>query len=114
MLAAIAFLQMSLAFSDCQLDRASLADTLRSSMSEPCHEEAVVAKHWVKFENRCFAHCTADLQTVGHGVALIRNPADAPVLALPPAQLRMPVRVAFEGPRPGTPPPRILFGSLLI
>ena len=87
---------------------------LRSSMSEPCHDEAVVAKHWIKFDNRCFAHCTADLQTVGHGIALVRSPADAPVLAVPSTERRAPLRVAFEGPRPGTPPPRILFASLLI
>jgi hypothetical protein len=114
LLAAIAFTQVSLAFSDCQLDRTALLATMRSSTSDPCDHGGLVAKNWIKFENRCFAHCTADLQTVGHAVALLRSPADAPVLALVPSKPLSLARIAFDAPQPGAPPPRILFRSFLI
>jgi hypothetical protein len=113
-LAAIAFTHASLAFSDCQLDRTALAATMRSSASEPCEHGGLVAKDWIKFENRCFAHCTADLQTVGHAVALVRSPADAPVLALTLAEPVSVARIAFDALQPAAPPPRILFRSFLI
>ena len=114
LLAAIGFMQASLAFSGCQLDLAALSATLRSSVSHPCDEAGIVAKAWIKFTNRCFAHCTADLQTVGDAVALVRSPADAPVLAVAPLQPLSLARSAFDTPQPGTPPPRILFRSLRI
>lgn len=112
-LAAIAFTQASLAFSDCQLDRATLAATMRSSTSGPCHGIGLVAKSWIKFANRCFAHCTADLQTVGNAVALVRGPVNAPVLALVAIEPRSVGRIELYAPRPGA-PPRILFHSFLI
>jgi hypothetical protein len=114
MLAAIAFAQVSLAFSDCQLDRTALLATMRSSTNEPCDHGGLVAKNWIKFENRCFAHCTADLQMVGDAVVLVRGPADAPVLALAPLRPLSLARIAFDAPQPGAPPPRILFRSFLI
>ena len=114
-LAAIAFTQTSLAFSACQLDRKSLSRAMGSAgaVAHDCQTE--VATDWTKFPNRCFAHCTADLQSVGDGVALVRSPADAPVLALVRLE-RLPFqRTDLEAlPPPPAPPPRILFHQLLI
>ena len=114
LLAAIAFTQASVAFSDCQLDRAALAATIGLSKASPCEHGGPVAKTWIKFTNRCFAHCTTDLQTVGSPVALVRHPADAPVLALAPLAPRLFGRIQFDALPPGTPPRRILFRTLLI
>jgi hypothetical protein len=114
LLAAMAFTQASVAFADCQLDRATLAATMGLSKADPCEHESLVAKTWIKFTNRCFAHCTMDLQTVGSAVTLVRHPADAPVLAFAPLEPRLFERIQFDALPPGTPPLRILFRSLLI
>jgi hypothetical protein len=113
-LAMIAFAQASLAFSACPLDRNSLPGAVGSA-SVVAHDcETAVVTEWTKFPNRCFSHCTSDLQAVGAAVALVRSPADAPVLSLAPlAALPFP-RTGFDGPKLGTPPPRILFQSFLI
>lgn len=110
----MAFTQASLAFSDCQLDRAALAATMASPESRACEHTGLIAKTWIKFANRCFAHCTTDLQTVSSALALVRNPADAPVLALVPLEPRLIGGLQFDTLPPGTPPPRILFRSFLI
>ena len=114
-LAAIAFTQASLAFSTCQLDRKSLPRAMGSASAAAHACETAVAKDWTKFPNRCLAHCTADLQTVGDAVALVRSPADAPVLTLVRLE-RLPFqRTDLEAlPPPPAPPPRILFHQLLI
>ena len=114
-LAAIAFTQASLAFSACQLDRKSLPRAMGSADAVAHECETVVATEWTKFPNRCFAHCTADLQIAGDAVALVRSPADAPVLALVRLE-RLPFqRTDLEAlPPPPAPPPRILFHELLI
>ena len=113
-LAAIAFTQASLAFSACQLDRKSLPRAMGSAGAVAHDCEIPIATDWTKYPNRCFAHCTADLQTVGNAVALVRNPADAPVLALVRLE-RLPfARTGLEASPPGAPPPRILFQQFLI
>ena len=113
-LALVAFAQASLAFSACQLDRKSLARAMDSAGAVAHECELPVATDWTKYPNRCFAHCTADLQTVGDAVALVRNPANAPVLALVRLE-RLPFpRTGLEASPPGAPPPRILFQQFLI
>ena len=113
-LATIAFAQSSLAFSGCRLDRKSLPRALGSASAVAHDCESAVATDWTEFPNRCLAHCTSDLRTVGNSVALVRSPADAPALAL----LRLDglpfPRTGLEESPPGTPPPRILFQQFLI
>ena len=109
------FAQASLAFSGCGMERQALGvlGSTAAAGGHPC-DDMPQAMDWSKYPNRCFSHCTADLQTAGGAVALVRSPAQEPVLALPP---RAPVAqrvAAFEGPPPGEPPPRILFRSFLI
>jgi|SRR5688572_4641708 hypothetical protein len=111
-LAALGFTQASLAFSGCQFNRAALSAAMRSAASDPCYEADTMAP--IQFTNRCFAHCTADLQTVGSAVALVRSPADSPVLILVTAEPRSFARIEFDAHWPGAPPPRILFRTLLI
>lgn len=64
--------------------------------------------------NRCVAHCTSDLQLSGLAAAIARAPADAPVLLLPRAGLRVPGGAGLEAPPPGAVPSRILLHSFLI
>ena len=114
-LATIAFTQASLAFSACQLDRKSLSRAMGSAGAVAHDCEIAIATDWTKFPNRCFSHCTADLQTVGDAVALVRSPADAPVLTLARLEHLSLLHAGLEAlPPPAAPPPRILFHQFLI
>lgn len=115
LLAAVAFAQASVAFSACPLDRESLPSAMGTANATAHECETAIATDWTKFPNRCFAHCTTDLQTVGEAGALVRSPADAPVLRLA-LQEPMPFqRIGREAlPPPVAPPPRILFHQFLI
>lgn len=64
--------------------------------------------------NRCIAHCTADLQLPGLAAALVRGPADAPVLVVPRVEPRFLSGAGFEVPRSPAVPSRILLHSFLI
>ncbi|MEW6688020.1 MAG: hypothetical protein AB1452_02905 [Pseudomonadota bacterium] len=110
----LAFAQASFAFASCPVGRSALGQTMGSpvSMESPC--DTAVAIDWTKYPNRCFGHCTADLQTVGAAVALVRSPADAPVLVVADFYASDAFRVPLQVPRLGSPPPRILFHSFLI
>lgn len=114
LLAAVAFAQASLAFSACQLERGRLAQAIGVSDERPCDDGVVVAKDWTKYTNRCLAHCTADLQTTGGAVALVRNPAVEPVLLLERMELLPVAGTRLEIPPLGAPPMRILLHSFLI
>lgn len=64
--------------------------------------------------NRCIAHCTSDLQLSGLAVALIRGPAEAPVLLVPRVEPSLPGGAGLEAPPPRAVPSRILLHSFLI
>lgn len=114
-LAVLAFAHASLAFSACRLERSSLAGAMEPAgvaMQRDC--ETAVMTDWTKYPNRCFTHCTADLQTAGDAIALVRGPGGDAVLALPRDEPRATPRTGLAASPPGTPPPRILLHSFLI
>jgi hypothetical protein len=113
LIAMLAFAQASVAIASCSMERGSLAPMLE--MTEGCGCEAPQLKPDApQYANRCVAHCTADLQLSGAGAALVRSPADAPVLLLPRFDRSDAPRTGLESPPPGTVPPRILLHSFLI
>jgi len=114
LLAATMFSWASVAFSACQVERGRLAQAIGTFDSRPCEDGVMVAEAWTKYPNRCLAHCTADLQSAGATVALIRGASGDPVLALPRDEPRVAARTGLATSPPGTPPPRILFQTLLI
>jgi hypothetical protein len=113
LIAMLAFAQASVAIASCSMERGSLAPMLE--MGEGCGCEAPQVKTDApQYANRCVAHCTADLQLAGLATALVRSPADAPVLVVPRVELGAVPRTGLESPPPGTVPSRILFHSFLI
>lgn len=115
LLAAVAFAQASLAFSACPLERSSLAAAMHpaaAAVDRDC--ETMIMTEWTKFPNRCLMHCSADLQTVGAAVALIRGPATSPVLVLDWPEERAAMRTGLDAAPLGAPPTRILLHSFLI
>lgn len=114
-LALMLFTQASVAFADCVADRGQLAKALVSAEMDLCHSaQTFVSDFGPLNPNRCVAHCTSDLQVAAATVAIVRSPADVPVLVLPRAE-RVPTRITgLAATPPGTPPPRILLHSFLI
>ncbi len=112
LIAMVAFAQASIATAACQMDRGSLTPMLE--VAQDCGCETHVKPYSPQYANRCIAHCTADLQMPGLAVALVRAPADAPVLLLARAERRMPGKPGLDAVPPGTAPPRILLHSFLI
>ncbi len=85
------------------------------SAEEGCADCAAVVSHDdALYANRCFAHCTADLQGTGGPMVLVRSAADAPVLVLPRLGFHAPPKTGLDGAPPGTRPQRILLHSFLI
>lgn len=115
LLAATAFAQASLAYSACQLERSSLSKAIRPAAAAVHRDcESPIVTDWTKYPNRCLMHCSADLQTVGAAVALIRAPAAAPVLVLDWPEERVAMHTGLDAAPAGAPPLRILLHSFLI
>ena len=113
LIAVLAFAQASVAMAACSMERGSLAPMLE--MAEGCGCEGPQVKtDGPQYANRCVAHCTADLQLAGVAAALVRSPADVPVLVVPRIDPGAVPRTGLESPPPGTVPPRILLHSFLI
>jgi len=113
LIAVLAFAQASVAIAACSMERGSLAPMLE--MAEGCDCEAPQVKTDApQYANRCVAHCTADLQLSGGAAALVRSPAEAPVLLLPRFDRSPAPNTGLESPPRGTVPPRILLHSFLI
>lgn len=112
LIAMLAFAQASVAIAACSMERGSLAPMLE--MADGCDCETQVKADAPQYANRCVAHCTADLQLAGVATALVRSPADAPVLLVPRFDRSPAPRTGLESPPPGTAPPRILLHSFLI
>jgi hypothetical protein len=113
--ALLLFAQASFVLSACQRERASLAHMMMSAAAEDgCADcGAVVGHDDALYANRCFAHCTADLQLAGLPIALVRS-ADTPVLFVPRTVAHSPPDTGLDGAPPGAPPRRILLHSFLV
>lgn len=74
---------------------------------------ATVSALGALYANRCVTHCTADLQLGGLPVALVRAPAQSPVLLVEAPALK-PDRAALYAPPRRDPPRRVLLHSYLI
>lgn len=113
--ALLLFAHASFVLSACQRERGSLAQMIAAPAAEEgcVHCGTVVANNDALYANRCFAHCTADLQVAGEPVVLAQSAADTPVLLLPPEVLQPP-DTGLDGAPPGAPPRRILLHSFLI
>jgi hypothetical protein len=112
LIAMLAFAQASVAIAACSMERGSLAPMLE--MADGCDCETQVKPDAPQYANRCVAHCTADLQLSGGAAALVRSPADAPVLFVQSFDRSPVLCTGLEAPPPGTVPPRILLHSFLI
>lgn len=112
LMALLGFAQASVALSACPMERGGLSPML--VVGGGCGCETEVKTYTPQYANRCVAHCTADLQLGGLPVALVRGPADAPVLLLPRAELNFQSGAALEAPPPVPVPSRILLHSFLI
>src|SRR5438477_10329 len=64
--------------------------------------------------NLCALHCTWDLQVAGVAVALLRSPADLPILTVALPHAVPAPRTGLHAPPLGAPPHRILLHSFLI
>ena len=104
LIAMLAFAQASVALASCSMERGSLAPMLE--MVEGCGCETQVKLDGAQYTNRCLAHCTADLQLAGVTTALVRSPADAPVLLVQRFYRSPAPRTGLESPPPGSVPPR--------
>lgn len=114
LLAVFSFSHASLALADCPMDRATLAQTIAQAAEDPCCEAATPAGYESLYGNRCVAHCTSDLRLAGQPVALLREPADAPVLLLPAFDGHSPPAAHVDLLPPEAVPSRILLHSFLI
>jgi hypothetical protein len=114
LLAVFSFSHASLALADCPMDRATLSQSIARAAEEPCCASAVPAGYESLYGNRCVAHCTSDLRLAGLPVALLRQPADAPVLLLSGFDWHSPPAARLDMPSPEAVPPRILLHSFLI
>lgn len=114
LLATFGFSHVSLALADCPIERASLAKAMAQAAEEPCCASVSVAGYDSLYGNRCVVHCTSDLRLPGLTVALVRAPADAPVLLVARPEEGSAARTRFDSPPPAAVPPRILLHSFLI
>jgi hypothetical protein len=113
LIAMLLFAQASVAVAACIMDRGSLAPMLE--MSEGCGDcQTELKSDAPQYANRCVAHCTSDLQLSGGMIALVRSPADPPVLLLPSFDRFSALRSGLESPPPRSVPHRILLHSFLI
>lgn len=114
LLAATAFAQASVSLAACPMDRGALVQTIAAAAAPHCEMGTHVKQDVPRYANRCVAHCTADLQLAGLPTAIVRSPADTPVLVVAAEYQQRFSDTGLEVPPPGTPPPRILLHSFLL
>ncbi|MGQ0546696.1 MAG: hypothetical protein ACT4P3_15390 [Betaproteobacteria bacterium] len=113
LIALLGFAQASLSLADCPVERGALALAMAPAGEDGCCGASVSGFDSL-YGNRCVAHCTSDLQLAGLAVALVRSPADLPVLLLERRDDRGSPPTGLQAPPPGAPPARILLHSFLI
>lgn len=115
LLAATVFAQASFAAAMCEMDRRTLSQVVVAATEPACGCDADAAGHEPFATNRCLAHCTADLQIAGFPVAIVRSPADAPVLFAQPGENSQTAhRGRLDSPPLAAVPIRILLHSFLV
>jgi len=113
-LALLAFAQASVAFSSCSMDRGTMSPAMAADNDESGSDcETPMTETSPQNTNLCALHCTWDLQVAGVAVALLRSPADLPILTVALPNVPAP-RTGLHAPPLGAPPHRILLHSFLI
>jgi hypothetical protein len=110
LIALVTFAQASVALAACPMERGAMA---QAAADGSCCDTTQLELQ-PQLTNGCVAHCTADLQLWAMPVALVRPPADVPVLFVPAAQPDPPTGAGFATPPLLAPPSRILLHSFLI
>jgi hypothetical protein len=119
LMALLMFSQGAVALAACSMDRggsvamAAMAD-MADMAAEPCMDHEQAPGGAMPHGTLCAAHCTADLQAFAMPVALVRAPADAPVLVVAPFERVAIDLPALQLPPPRGVPPRILLHSFLV
>lgn len=110
-LAALLFAQAALAVAACDWLRVAPALAITANADEPsCHEAPT------RNPNLCLAHCLGNDQSADTPQVIVPEWNKAVLVAVVDAE-RAPAREAlliYTLPRPGAPPPRILFQTFLI
>jgi hypothetical protein len=113
--ALLAFAQASVAFSSCSMDRGTMSPVMAADKGEPGADcETPMTARSPQNANLCALHCTWDLQVAGIAVALLRSPADLPILTVALPHAAPAARTGLHAPPEGAPPHRILLHSFLI
>jgi len=113
--ALLAFAQANVAFSYCGMDRGAMSTVMAADKDESGADcERPMAQTSPRNVNLCAVHCTWDLQAAGVAVALLRSPADLPILVIALPQAAHAPRTGLWAPPSGAPPHRILLHSFLI
>jgi len=114
-LALLAFAQESVAFSSCSMDRGTMNTAMAAGNDKSGADcEGSVTDAVPQNANLCALHCTWDLQVAGVAVALLRSPADLPILTVALSHTAPAPRTGLHAPPSGAPPHRILLHSFLI
>ena len=114
-LALLAFAQASVAFSGCSMDRGTMSPAMAADKDESGADcETPMTETSPQNVNLCALHCTWDLQVAGVAVALLRSPADLPILTVASPHAVPAPRTGLHAPPLGAPPHRILLHSFLI
>jgi len=114
-LALLAFAQASVAFSSCSMDRGTMSPvTAADNAASGADCETPMTETSPQNANLCALHCTWDLQVAGVAVALLRSPADLPILTVALQHAARAPRTGLYAPPLGAPPHRILLHSFLI
>jgi len=114
-LALLTFAQASVAFSSCSMDRGTMNTAMAAGNDKSGADcEGSVTDAVPQNANLCALHCTWDLQVAGVAVALLRSPADLPILTVALPRAAPAPRTGLRAPPSGAPPHRILSHSFLI
>ena len=113
-LALLAFAQASVAFSGCLMDRGAMGPVMAADNDESAGDCETPITTTPSSANLCALHCTWDLQVAGVAVALLRSPADLPILTVALPRAAPAPRTGLLAPPSGAPPHRILSHSFLI
>lgn len=116
LLVLLGFAHATIAMADCLIDRGFLAQVLGvpAPAAEPCASDPGMSSYGPLYENRCTAHCTADLQLSGVQVALVSPVVHEHYLLVLRRDAAAVPRAALIFPPAPAVPPRILLHSFQV